>query len=252
VSTETVKAPRAQVERGMTTHRLALAVVFLFAAAAARADEVRDLFDGKSLDGWVIDGPTTDKAGKPVWTVRDGMIVGSGTVFGFLRYDRQKFGDFALRVEYRFAPATTAKDRGNSGLGIRTGVFDAKRSQATRPSFAAYEIQMLDDAGKPPNEHGSGSLYRYAAPKANPVKPAPEWNVVEVECVGPRIKVTMNGEQVLNVDQTNLADLPKKPAGAVRAPAPKDKPLIGYVALQSHSGRVEFRKVQVREIKLEK
>jgi hypothetical protein len=158
----------------MTTNRLALVLLALVTTAAARADEFRDLFDGKSLDGWVVDGPKVDKAGKPVWAVRDGMIVGSGTIFGFLRYDRQKFGDFALRVEYRFAPATTAKDRGNSGLGIRTCVFDAKKSQATRPSFAAYEIQLLDDAGKPANEHGSGSLYRYAAPKANPVKPAPE------------------------------------------------------------------------------
>jgi hypothetical protein len=127
-------------------------------------------------------------------------------------------------------------------------VFEAKKSQATRASFAAYEIQLLDDAGKPPSEHGSGSLYRYAAPKANPVKPAPEWNVVEVECVGPRIKVTMNGQMILDADQAKLADLPKKPSGAAAAPAPKDKPLSGYVALQSHSGQVEFRKVQVREI----
>src|SRR5438045_9071721 len=115
----------------MTTTRFVLALALLVPTVTARADEWRDLFDGKSLDGWVSDGPAADKAGKPVWTVRDGMIVGSGTIFGFLRYDRQKFGDFALRVEYRFAPATTAKDRGNSGLGIRTGVFDAKKSQFT-------------------------------------------------------------------------------------------------------------------------
>jgi hypothetical protein len=167
-------------------------------------------------------------------------------VFGFLRYDRQKFDDFTLRVEYRFAPTTKPKERGNSGLGIRTGPFDAKKSQLTRPSFAAYEIQLLDDAGKPPDANGSGSLYRYAGPTANRVKPAPEWNAVEVECVGPRIRVRMNGQLVLDADQTQLADISKKPAGA---PAPKDKPLSGFVALQSHSGQVEFRKVQVREIR---
>jgi hypothetical protein len=229
----------------MLTIRCGLAVAVILAASTARADEFRDLFDGKSFDGWVIDGPAADKEGKPVWAVRDGMIVASGKVFGFLRYERQKFGDFALQVEYRFAPATTAKDRGNSGLGIRTGPFDAKKSQLTRPSFAAYEIQLLDDAGKPPSPNSSGSLYRYAGPTANPVKPAPEWNAVEVECVGPRIKVTMNGQQVLDADQSKLTDLAKKPAGA---PAPKDKPLTGYVSLQSHSGQVEFRKVQLREI----
>jgi len=229
----------------MPVRRAALLMI-LALTPAAPADDFRDLFDGKSLDGWVIDGPKADKAGQPVWTVRDGMIVASGKVFGFLRFDRQKFADFALRVEYRFAPAATPKERGNSGLGIRTGVFDPKKSQLTRPSYAAYEIQLLDDAGKPPDAHGTGSLYRYAAPTANPVKPAPEWNAVEVECVGPRIKVTVNGRLVLDADQTKLEDVKGKPKGA---PAPKDKPLSGYVALQSHSGRVEFRKVQVREIK---
>jgi hypothetical protein len=62
----------------------------------------------------------------------------------------------------------------------------------------------------------------------------------------------MNGEPILDVDQTKLADLEKKPAGAANAPAPKDKPLSGYVAIQSHSGKVEFRKVQVRELDLAK
>ncbi|HTK76549.1 MAG TPA: DUF4038 domain-containing protein, partial [Gemmataceae bacterium] len=220
------------------------AFVLLGTACAARAADYRELFNGKDLDGWVVDGPTTDRDGKSVWGVRDGMIVASGKVFGFLRYDRQTFGDFALRVEYRFTRAT-GRDRGNSGLGIRTGPFDAKRSAATRASYAAYEVQLFDDAGKPPDLHSTGSLYRYAAPTANPVKPAPEWNTIEVECIGPRYTVTINGQQVLSADQTRLGDVKGKPAGA---PAPADKPLRGYVALQSHSGEVAFRKVQIREI----
>jgi hypothetical protein len=224
---------------------LVLAVV---AAAPSRADEYRDLFNGKDFDGWVIEGPNEDREKQPVWAVKDGLIVCSGKVFGFLRYDRQKFGDFSVRVEYRFAPPTAANRRGNSGLGVRMGSFDPKRSSLTRASYASYEIQLQDDAGRPANAHTTGSLYRYAAPTANPVKPAPEWNTVEVECVGPRIQVTVNGQKVLDADQTTLADIPGKPAGA---PAPKDKPLVGSVALQSHSGQVEFRKVQVREIKAE-
>jgi hypothetical protein len=218
----------------------------LAAVTAAPAAEYHDLFNGKDFDGWVIDGPKADKQGQPLWEVRDGLIVCSGKAFGFLRYDRHQLSDFALRVEYRFAPPAQPNRRGNSGLGIRTIPFDPKRSQLTRPSFAAYEIQLLDDAGKAPNVHSTGSLYRYAAPTANPVKPAPEWNTIEVECVGPRIKVTVNGRAVLDADQNTLADLKDKPAGA---PAPKDKPLSGYVCLQSHNGQVEFRTVQVREIK---
>jgi hypothetical protein len=38
----------------------------------------------------------------------------------------------------------------NSGIGIRTRPFDSARSRATRLSFYSYEIQLIDDASKPP------------------------------------------------------------------------------------------------------
>jgi hypothetical protein len=105
-------------------------------------------------------------------------------------------------------------------------------------------MQLLEDAGIPPSAHGTSSLYRYKSPTANPARPALEWNMIEVECTGPRIMVRHNGQTVLKADQSELADVKTGPAGA---PAPKDKPRRAYVALQSHSGRVELRKVQMRE-----
>jgi hypothetical protein len=209
------------------------------------ADDVHDLFDGKSLDGWVVDGPTKGKTGGIMWSVEDGQIVCLGEGFGFLRYDRRQFSDFNLRVEYRFTPKQGANPQGNSGLGIRTGRFDPARSRETRASYGAFEVQLLDDAGSAPSAHGTGSLYRYKSPTANPARPAPEWNTIEVECAGPRITVRLNGQTVLEADQSELADVNTKPAGVA---APKDKPRKGYIALQSHSGRVEFRKVQIREL----
>ena len=219
-------------------------LLFLAPTPIVAAAEFRDLFDGKSLDGWVVEGPAANRAGKPMWSVEDGRIVCLGEGFGFLRYDRQEFGDFTLRTEYRFAPPAAGQQKGNSGLGIRTGRFDPKRSRQTRPSYAAFEVQLLDDAGSPPSVHGTASLYRYKGPTANPARPAPEWNTIEVTCRGPRIVIHVNGQKILEADQSDLPDVSSKPAGVA---APKDKPRKGYVALQSHSGRVEFRKVQVRE-----
>lgn len=221
--------------------RLTPMLLVLTLAQAAPTGEFRDLFDGKSLDGWVVEGPAVDQAGRPMWSIEGGRIVCLGKGFGFLRYDRREFGDFTLRVEYRFAAGNPP---GNSGIGIRTGRFDPKRSRETRPSYAAFEVQLLDDAGVPPSEHGTGSLYRYKGPTANPTRPAPEWNTIEVTCRGSRIAIRLNGETILEADQSGLPDVKSRPAGA---PAPKDKPRRGYVALQSHSGRVEFRKVQLRE-----
>lgn len=235
-------------------HRATWALVasaFLIAIHAEAAD-FRDLFNGKDFEGWVIDGPTTRKEGsetRTIWSVKDGMIVADAgkSGYGFLRYDAKQFSDFVFHVEYRFVPASDKQPSGNSGLGIRTIAFDPKRSQQTRPSYACYEIQLLDDAGKPANKHGSGSLYRYAAPSSNPTRPAPEWNTIDVECAGSRLRVTLNGTKIIDVDQNTLDDLPEKerPKGV---PAPKDKPLRGYVCLQSHTGTVEFRQVKIAEL----
>lgn len=220
----------------------------LVLATVASADDYRALFNGKDLDGWVVEGPREDKQGNPNWSVQDGIIVCKGNGFGFLRYERQQFSDFAVRVEYRFAPPAKANRRGNSGLGIRTVPFDPKRSLLTRASFACYEVQLQDDADRKPDAHSTGSLYRYLAPRTNAVKPAPEWNAIEVECVGPRIKVRVNGAEVVDADQTKLPDLPAKDKPG-EAASPPDKPLSGYIALQSHTGQVEFRQVRIRDLK---
>jgi hypothetical protein len=216
------------------------------------SQEYRDLFTGKDLEGWVVDGPAKDKQGQEVWTVRDGLLHCSGKPENFIRYDRQEFGDFALRVEYRFAaapPNAKQSQKGNSGIGIRSGVYvyNPKKPLDTRPSWSAWEVQLLDDAGAKPSKSSSGSLYRYVAPTSNPVKPAPEWNTIEVECVGHHIKIIINGEKVVDADQRQIEDITSKdrPPSAV---APKDKALRGYICLQSHTGQVDFRKVQVREI----
>ena len=148
---------------------------------------------------------------------------------------KQEYADFALHVECRLSP------RSNSGIGIRTVPYDPKKDKETRPSYHSYEIQVQDDEGKPPDKNSTGSLYRYVAPMANPIKRAPAWNTLDVECIGPRIRITVNGQEVLNVDQSTIAAI-------------KDKPLKGYVCLQSHTppkgveSKIEFRNVRIREI----
>jgi hypothetical protein len=191
------------------------------------------LFDGKTLDGWVAEGVSEfqrDGATVPVWTVRDGLLACKGKGFGFLRYKAREFDDFTLHLEFRMAP------RCNSGIGVRTGAFDPARSHDTRPSCYSYEIQLADDAGKPPTTHSTGSLYRYVAPRENAIKPAGEWNTMEVACDGPRIRVTLNGKLIQDVDQSTIEAL-------------RNKPLRGCICLQNHGGDIEFRAVEVTERK---
>jgi hypothetical protein len=221
--------------------RCCLLIPLLVALAHAEEPAERSLFDGKTLDGWVVEGQKTYKDGdkdKPVWQAKDGMIsvVTDKGGYGFLRYDKQKFGDFRLSLEYRFAKPDNPKRRGNSGVGIRTVPFDPKKSDKTRPSYAAYEVQLLDDADRPASKGSTASLYRHVAPSEQAAKAAPEWNKLIIQCVGPKIEITLNGKKVIDVDQSKIDEI-------------KDKPLEGYVCLQNHGSRVDFRNVKVREIR---
>lgn len=215
---------------------LALTLCSILGLVARAQDSKVVLFNGKDLNGWVAEGARDYKDKKSgelrsVWQVaKEGTITCDGSGFGFLRYHERRFADFHFHVEYRM----TAK-KCNSGIGIRTTVFDPAKSTATRPSYASYEIQLLDDAGKPPTKHSTGSLYRYVAPGSNPGKDVGEWNVMDIECVGPRIRITFNGVKTIDVDQSTIAEL-------------KDKPLEGYLCLQNHGGKLEFRNLWVRDL----
>ncbi|MEE9602719.1 MAG: DUF1080 domain-containing protein [Thermoguttaceae bacterium] len=220
----------------LTLFAVALFSMTLFSVAAATAaddgadDGFVDIFNGKDLSGWATDGKKTYKEGaekKPVWTVKDGIIKCAGkNPLGFLRYDKQ-LSDFILRIEYRMSPKC------NSGLGIRGTVFTGPR--ATRPSMAGYELQVLDDSGRKPTPRSSGSLYRYVAPKVNASKPAGEWNTVEIDCRGPKIHITMNGQTLHDVDQSKIEAI-------------KNKPLSGYFSVQNHGRVIEFRNVRLKEL----
>jgi len=211
-----------------------IAVVLFFGApvcpAAASGDgQLIDLFNGKDLSGWVAAGQTTYKDGneeKPVWTVQDDMIVCAGKGYGFLTYDKE-LGDFIIHVEYRMCKGC------NSGLGIRSKKYNG--SGATRPSTSGYEMQIVDDAGRKPGNHSSGSLYRYVAPNVNATRPAGEWNVVDLECRGPKIKITMNGQVIHDIDQSQIDRI-------------KNKPLHGYFCVQNHGRKIEYRNLRLKEL----
>lgn len=197
------------------------------------------LFNGKDLTGWVAEGniefsDPKDKSKKvKVWSVQNGAIHCQGKGFGFLRYDKKAFADFHFHVEYRMV--NPADKRNNSGIGIRTVKFDPKRSRDTRPSFACYEIQLLNDVNAKPDTHSTGSLYRYVAPKINAIKPAPAWNTMDIYCNGPKIRIVLNGKEILDFDQTTLDRV-------------KNNPLQGYVCLQNHGSTIEFRNVWIEEL----
>jgi len=181
------------------------------------------------LDGWVVEGTqdAEERGGRVrVWTIADGVVRCSGRGFGYLRHE-QAVSDFRLELEYRFPK------HGNSGIGIRTVPFTGPLE--TRPSQAAYEIQLLSDAGGKADRGSSCSLYGHEAPTRNTSRPVGEWNTVVVECRGPRITIEHNGTDVIDFDQSTRRDTAAKP-------------LSGSVCLQNHGSVVEFRGIRLTDL----
>jgi Domain of Unknown Function (DUF1080) len=198
-----------------------------------KQDEWIEMFNGMDLTGWVAEGikeyKDEEDQPKPVWSVQNGLLRCDGKGFGFLRFETE-VDDFNYHLEFRMG-----KDC-NSGIGIRHLQYDMAKSTATRPSYSGYEIQLLDDAGKDASKTSTASLYRYVAPTANTVKPAGEWNSIDIECIGPRIRVTLNGRLIQDVDQSQIEEI-------------KSKPLKGYVSVQNHGKQIEFKNLKLRKIK---
>jgi len=209
----------------------AMACAAMAGKPGAEDEGFQSLFNGQNLDGWVVEAtpahmPHGDD--RIVWSVEDGQIVCNGRGFGFLRYAERLFADFTLRADFLLP------EKSNSGIGIRTCPFDAVAGVGSRPSFHAYEIQLINDPRKPLSAESSGSLYRYVAPTAHAMNPAGEWNTIEVVCHGPWIRVTLNGTVVQHFDQTSRLET-------------REKPLEGYVCIQNHCSAVRFRNVRIRD-----
>lgn len=212
-----------------------LALLFVAPTLAFSLDEKEKtdgfvpLFDGKELTGWKRYDSKAD-----VWTVEDGMIVCTGKGGGWLGTERD-YADFILRLEYRLKPA------GNSGVYIRA-------PEKGHISRAGMEIQLLDDFdpryAKLDFYQYTGSIYHVVPPTRRASKPAGQWNTIEIQAAGRQIRVVLNGIQIVDADLDRCL---KDPAVAKEHPGLTRR--AGRIGLQSHTDRVEFRNLRIKEIK---
>ena len=167
-----------------------------------------ELFNGENMTGWVSwDGR------EPVgWSVKDGALASTGG--GQDIVSQQKFWNFKLHVEFRLA------QHSNSGIALRN----------------RYEVQILEDYGRPPNAHSAGALYSRIAPSENASKPAGEWETYDIRLVGRQVTVVFNGKKVI---EKGVID------GLTAIAHDADEGEPGGIALQGDHGPVEFRKITI-------
>ena len=173
-----------------------------------RAGKPVKLFDGKSLAGW-----QALVAGKPLgWTVKDGIM--SNTPAANNLVSEKKFWNFDLHAEFRVSAET------NSGIGLR----------------ARYEVQILDDYGRPPNTHGNGALYSRILPTENASRPPGEWQTLDIRLIGRQVSVTLNGKKIIVKQEVD---------GLTAMASDPNEGEPGPITLQGDHRSVEFRSLVV-------
>jgi hypothetical protein len=206
----------------------ALTVVLSFGVADGseqnRAPEgFLSLFNGKDLSGWkILDGNLA------VWGVDHGLLYVKGEGGGWLMTEKE-YGDFDLRLEYRMSKL------GNSGVALRAPMHG-------NPSYQGMEIQLIDDANWPnlrPSQF-TGSIYDVVAPSVHVSRQIGHWNEMHITAQGRHVRVVLNGTMLVDANLDDHKDRADKHPGLMRTK--------GHLGLQSHSSRVEFRNLYVKDL----
>ena len=209
-------------------------------------DEWQILFDGTSFDGWHFYNAGT--IAEP-WKLENGAMVfyppenyPEGISYNIVT--DTDYTDFVLSLEWKVS------EGGNSG--IFWGVFEDEKFG--QPYQTGPEIQVLDDERHPDAKNGTthqaGALYDMVAPSKKAVKPAGEWNQVELTVNHQTNSghVLLNGIKIVEfpvhgedweamVAKSKFADW--EGFGAHRT---------GKIGLQDHGDIVAYRNIKIKKL----
>jgi hypothetical protein len=195
---------------------------------AEKAEGYKVLFDGTSLHEWI--------GNKSAYTIEDGNIAvypkrgGNGNLF-----TKDEYGDFVFRFEFKLTPGA------NNGVGVRAPLEgDA--------AYEGMEIQILDnDADIYKNlqvYQYHGSVYGVLPSKRGYLKPVGEWNQQEIELIGNKIKVTLNGTVITEGDLAAASA-----NGTVdKREHPGLKRTTGHIGFLGHGDTLFFRNIRVKDL----
>jgi HEAT repeat protein len=186
------------------------------------------LFNGKDLNGWV--GNKTDYKVVDQSILIDPSAGGKGNL-----YTEKEYEDFIFRFDFQLTPGA------NNGIGIRTPLEgDA--------AYVGMEIQVLDNTSpiyanlEPYQYHGS--VYGIIPAKREFLKPVGQWNEEEIRIEGDRIRVTLNGQIIVDAD---LKEATKN--GTLDA---KNHPGLnrkaGHIGFLGHGSEVRFRNLRIKSL----
>jgi len=222
------------------------------------------LFDGASLQHWkmstIRNQPGRDNPGS--FVVSNGALLSTpGSNMGLLWHDQPTPPDFVLKLEWR-----CWHEDANSGVFIRfpnpeTLNYD---NTAVVGAHLGFEVQ-IDQRGAPDGLpiHKTAAIYGFQGPTnpgALPVNPIGDWNLFEITVKGQTYRVALNG---VEVTVFNFVPAGSHFAGAAMTWArrwlgiegvhpekglPTTNSVPRFIGLQTHSGQVAFRHIQIRPL----
>ncbi len=141
----------------------------------------------------------------------------------WLRFNHE-ISNFDFRVSWRFTPVPNTT-KYNSGVFFRNSKSGIIWLQAQTSLAGGYIFGMM-----PPGSDVAGKPQRFSLQKemtADRVKPAGQWNLYDIRCVGDTCTLAVNGA-VVNTLHTSVTK--------------------GYVGLEAEGYRIEFRNFHLREL----
>jgi hypothetical protein len=210
---------------GLSITRIALLGLVLAVGETALAEgggTTERLFGGTTLAGW--------EGNLKMFRIQQGAIVGGNLKEPIPRNEflctTRSFTNFVLRVECKLIGPPYA----NGGIQFRS------QRVANSSEVSGYQADMSNGA----NGGAWGMLYdearrkrAIATPSKTPVK-AGEWNLYEIRCEGPRIRLSLNGIAVTDYTEKD-----------------ENIPGNGIIGLQIHLGgpaEAWYRNITIEEL----
>jgi hypothetical protein len=158
------------------------------------------------------------QAGPGGFNVENGVATSYGGM-GLWWYQPLTFRNFTLSLEFR-----------QNAISANSGVFVRFPDPGDDPWVAVrqgYEIQIM---GNRPTDKHTGAIYDFQAPESVPLKPAGEWNEMEITVIGQHYRVSLNGQPITTFTG--------------------DRSERGHIGLQNHdnNSRVAFRNIRVKPL----
>lgn len=193
--------------------------------------QIRDLFNGKDLSGWV-----NVNTAKDTWSVKDGTLMCTGQPIGVLRTERQ-YENFILQLEWKHLQAG-----GNSGVFVWSEGVPPEGQRLPK----GVEVQILELEWAIQHNQTDAYVHGEVFPTGNittvPDNPrGPRSKSAEKRCKG---KGEWNQYTIVAVDGVIKLSVNGKFVNGIRDASVKK----GYICLESEGAPIHFRNIRIIEL----